>query len=78
MLNVLNNAQSSQSVFDYKAMHCYSHMVLSMVDGQPDELETLTMFGICITADDPDLVIMQEQLTDFPYKLVPEAMQNFR
>ena len=37
------------------------------------------IFGIRIAADDPDLLIMHEQLTDFPYKrLVPEAMQNIR
>ena len=47
-------------------------------DGHPNELEKLTILGICIAADGPDLVIMHEQLTDFPYKLVPEAMQAFR
>ena len=49
-----------------------------MVDGQPDELEKLTISGTRIAADDPDMLIMHEQLTDFPYKLVPEAIQNIR
>ena len=39
-------------------MHFYSNMMPSMVDGQPDELEKLTIFGISIAADDPDLFIM--------------------
>ena len=53
-------------------------MVPSTVDRQPDELEKLTIFGTRIAADDPGMLIMHEQLTDFPYKLVPEAMQNIR
>ena len=78
MNDMLHNAESLQSVFDYEPMHCYSTMVPSTVDGQPDELEKLTIFGTRIAADDPDILIMHEQLTDFPYKLVPEAMQNIR
>ena len=76
--DMLHNADSLQSVFDYKQMHCYSTMVPLTVDGQPDELEKLTISGTRIAADDPDMLIMHEQLTDFPYKLVPEAMQKIR
>ena len=76
--DMLHNAESLQSGFDYKPMHCYSTMVPSTVDGQPDELEKLTIFGTRIAADDPDMLIMHKQLTDFPFKLVPEAMQNIR
>ena len=75
---MLHNAESLQSVFDYNPMHCYSSMVPLTVYGQLDELEKLTIFGTRIAADDPDMLIMHEQLTDFPYKLVPEAMQNIR
>ena len=75
---MLHNAESLQSGFYYKPTHCCSTMVLSTVDGQPDELEKLTIFGTRIAADDPDMLIMHEQLTDFPYKLIPEAMQNIR
>ena len=78
LLDMLHIAKSLQSVFYYKATHCYTNMVASTVDGQPDELEKLTIFGILIAADAPDLVVLHEQLTDFPYKLVPEAMQNIR
>ena len=80
LLDMLHNADSLQSVFDYKAMHCYSNIVPSTpgVDGQPDEQEKLTIFGICIAADDPGLVIMNEPLTDFLYQLVPESRCNAR
>ena len=40
--DMLHNADSLQSVFDYKPMHCYSTVVPLAVDGQPDELEKLT------------------------------------
>ena len=58
ILDMSHIAESQQSLFDYKAMHFYSNMMPSMVDGQPDELEKLTIFGISIAADDPDLFIM--------------------
>ena len=59
LLDMSYNAESLKLVFDYtKAMLCYSNMVPSTVDGQPDELETLTIFGVRIAADDPDLVMM--------------------
>ena len=43
--DMLHNTESLQLGFDYKPMHCYSTMVPSTVDGQPDELEKLTIFG---------------------------------
>ena len=46
--DMLHNADSLQPVFDYKPMLCYSTMVQSTVDGQPDELEKLTIFGMQI------------------------------
>ena len=59
--DMLHNADSLQSVFDYKPMHCYLTMVPSTVDGQLDELEKLTIFGTRIAADDPDMLIMHKQ-----------------
>ena len=76
--DMLHNAESLQSVLDYKPMRCYSIISNIVPLTQPDELEKLTIFGNRIAADDPDMIIMHEQLTDFPYKLVPEAMQNIR
>ena len=76
--DMLHNAESLQSVLDYKPMRCYSIISNIVPLTQPDELENLTIFGNRIAADDPDMIIMHEQLTDFPYKLVPEAMQNIR
>ena len=57
--DMLHNANSLQSVFDSVtirqciAIQTWCHRV----DGQPDELEKLTIFGFRIAADDPDLVI---------------------
>ena len=53
-------------------------MVPSMVDGQQDELEKLTILGTRIAANYPDMLVMHKQLTDLLFKLVPEAMQIIR
>ena len=41
-------------------------------------LRDFSLSSFNIAASDPGMRIMHEQLTDFPYKLVPEAMQNIR
>ena len=48
LLDMLHNADSLQSIFDYKAMHCHSNMVPLTVDRQPDELEKLTMLAFAL------------------------------
>ena len=75
LLDMLQNTESLQSVFNYKTMHCYSNMVPLMINWQSDELEKLTIFGTCIAASGPDSSLV---ITNFQYKLVPEAMRNFR
>ena len=50
----------------------------SSVPGQPDELEKLTIYGVCISAEDPSMVILHEALQSFPHTLIQEAMQEIK
>ena len=57
---------------------CYDNYVPSVVPGQPEELDKLTIYGVRISAEDPSMVIMHEASQNFPYKQGPEAMQEIK
>ena len=38
----------------------------------------ITIYGVCISAEVPDMIIMHEALQIFPYKLVQDAMQEIK
>ena len=67
-----------QEFFEYKSIHCNSNYVFSSVSGQPDELEKLFIYGVRISAENPSMVNMHDVFQNFPYKLVPEAMQEVK
>ena len=58
-------------------MHCYSNYVPSTVQGQPDELKKLTIYGVRISDEDPS-VINIDVLQNFSYKQIQEAMQEIK
>ena len=60
LTDMFHNTNSLQESFDYKPMYCYSNYVpsLRLVPGQPDELEKLSICGVCISAEDPSIVTM--------------------
>ena len=50
-------------------IHCKNHLSTShsnyvplTIQGQPDKLEKLTIYGVCISAEDPSMVIMHDML----------------
>ena len=75
---LLHNANSLVHIFDYKQMHCSRDMVTSVHPGEPDHLTYLIVWAVKISERDLIVRIMMEDLQEFPYKLVKEAMTSFK
>ena len=72
----IHNSRSLQEQFMYDEKDCYSDYVPSPAGpGHPEVLEGLTLYGVRTSYRDAALIRMQDSMENFPYKLLPTAMQ---